>query len=470
MSDSYLSFGSPTPDDMQRIAFYEAAVQIGAHEGEEHITLERVAAKAGMPVHAVQAMFESDEALVSTIGDYLKERKARYIVMATSAASAQGVSAMQRLISLADGYFAYFEEEPELYHYVFERYGGLTDEELALAREGKKSGNQSLDILMGAITDFALECGAEIGVTTSYSCIAGQAVNVWSTVHGMGHLSLQGVLRHQHKVVRRYTFSTVLHTTLGAVADFFAKDGQIRVPDSYDKLLELAMSQAESRLDYTDIDFNTNDDDELLRKAVFEAAIDIVGEEGSEALELSKVAQRLGVTEARVARAAENEFVLRETLETGTDQEIAAGVRALIDSLPEGNTAVDRLRVFGVGYFLYAVSDPTRYNALIMMASGSVVPSGESVQHEEMSASYRVYTELACEAMKEAGIELTDYQVYIRSIIAWAGASGIAHLTALGDLKYVSFETKWRLFRQVSEVVIATFSIDLPEQSPALGG
>lgn len=346
-----------------------------------------------------------------------------------------------------------------MYHYLFENYGGVSTEELRASFEGRDSGNPSIDLVRFAASSFT----ESFGGTEDPEVIMRQAVTLWSTIHGIGHLSVVGILRHQHAVVRRYTIDAVLTSVLSSMRQALTGEDAVEVSPLLPQLREMIEQFEAGQPDYSNVTIDADTDEDTVRHAVMAAARTIVGSRGADALSLRAVADLLGISEARVVRAAENEFTLREHTEVTTDQELATHAGLLLSSLPEDATARDHLRAFAVAYFNYGVHNPVRFNAMIALASKSVVSTAGNGPKSEMSPAFQVFVDLTRNALAESGIEATDNQVYIKSMILWAGGNGITHLCAAGNLRELDLESKWALFSKIIETVIGSFADGLDE-------
>jgi len=164
-----------------------------------------------------------------------------------------------------------------------------------------------------------------------------------------------------------------------------------------------------------------------LRRALLDAALEQVREEGAAALSLREVARRAGVThaapyrhfaskEALVAAVAEEGFhTLRETLVAALDP--AAGPR-------------ENLGRIGVAYVRFAVAHPSHFRVMYGAGQGDAAPFPEMVEAGRGAFDVLVHT---VEAGVRAG-ELRDDPVPSLSLAAWSIVHGLASLLVEGKL------------------------------------
>lgn len=185
-------------------------------------------------------------------------------------------------------------------------------------------------------------------------------------------------------------------------------------------------------------------------------------------MSIENVAEYFGVSNVLIASLVDNDFVLRESVERETDFELEAHTLYLLERLPEGATAIDKLLCVAVAYFHYAVTYPERYSACIVTASGSVVPLSEGGEEQtQMGGSFALLMRFAREALREAVYEPEDRLVYIKNLTLWAGADGMCHLASMGKFRDIELEEKWSLYYFVTAVVLSSFAYDLPCKASA---
>lgn len=164
-----------------------------------------------------------------------------------------------------------------------------------------------------------------------------------------------------------------------------------------------------------------------LRRALLDAALEQVREEGAAALSLREVARRAGVThaapyrhfaskEALVAAVAEEGFrTMRETLLAAMDPDAGPG---------------ENLGRIGVAYVRFAVGHPSHFR--VMYGAGQ----GDVASFPEMAEAGRGAFEVLVQTV-EAGVragELRDEPIPSLSLAAWSIVHGLASLLVEGKL------------------------------------
>ena len=121
----------------RRVIILEAAVYVAGCEGEQAVTVESVADQAGLSPEAVSEEFSSGAAMLAEIPDFLDCRMSEYMVEAARHLP-EGNSGGDVLMQLAEAYFAYAQDEPDIYHYLFERYDAMDEERVCQFAKGEK--------------------------------------------------------------------------------------------------------------------------------------------------------------------------------------------------------------------------------------------------------------------------------------------------------------------------------------------
>lgn len=452
-----------------REVILESALHIGAAEGDEAITMESVAKLAELPVAEVRAEFPDREAIVHALPDYVTERKVKFLEETLDAALGYA-DLFTKLTTFTEAYYEYAEREPELFRYLFEKKAYVSEDEWRALLQGNLSHNRTLDLIYENISLIAAEEKLKVGSDVCFQTVARLSAATLATVHGMAHLSVLGVLRHQHSVVRRFNLREVCKALIGTLfkAAEFLEMPDVRSPmQEYRALLAGFVPDRDISLDISAIEDVQELSTERARMAVKERAIQLAAREGLQYVTIENVAEYFGVSDVVVASLVDNDFVLRESVERETDCELEAHSLYLLERLPEGASAVDKLLCVAVAYFHYAVTFPERYSACIAAASGSVVPLSEDGEEQtQMGESFALLMQFAREALREAGYAPEDRLVYIKNLTLWAGADGMCHLASMGEFRDIDLEQKWSLYYFVTAVVLASFSYDLPEEQP----
>ena len=145
----------------RRVIILEAAVYVAACEGEQAVTVESVADQAGLSPQAVAEEFATGADMLAEIPAFLDRRMSEYMVEAARHLP-EGNSGGDVLMQLAEAYFAYAQDEPAIYHYLFEHYDALDEEHVCQFAKGEKSGSPGADMALDVVKRFAEEQGAVV--------------------------------------------------------------------------------------------------------------------------------------------------------------------------------------------------------------------------------------------------------------------------------------------------------------------
>lgn len=99
-----------------------------------------------------------------------------------------------------------------------------------------------------------------------------------------------------------------------------------------------------------------------LRQAVIDSALELIAERDIQSLTLREIAKRVGVSQMAPYRHFKNKAVLLAVL-------AQEGFQALYDHLQEASTKrslapIERVRVLGVAYVLFAIENPVHYRVM----------------------------------------------------------------------------------------------------------
>ena len=104
-----------------RVEILEAALDIAGTRGEPAVTLEEVANSLQRPLSDIEEEFPSSSEVLEAMPNFLDWRLTSYMKKVVDHLP-EGAGAAEILKALAEGYFFYCQEQPELYGYLFERY------------------------------------------------------------------------------------------------------------------------------------------------------------------------------------------------------------------------------------------------------------------------------------------------------------------------------------------------------------
>ena len=322
----------------RRVIILEAAVYVAGCEGEQAVTVESVADQAGLSPQAVAEEFASGADMLAEIPAFLDRRMSEYMVEAACHLP-EGNSGGDVLMQLAEAYFAYAQDEPGIYHYLFERYDAMDEEHVCQFAKGEKSGTPGADMALDVVKRFAEEQGAVVAADGDISPleIGRITLALWSVIHGMGHLSVVGILRLQHAVIRAANLKQVDRLVVDALQYWF-KNKQIpqRRPIMNDArgIVEKVMG-SEREKPFVVPDNIEQMDPEEAKEVIIEAALRVAGRRGVDRRFFDHVAEKLGTSKGFLTTIVDNDFALREAAEDLTTTEMAKVFEDCLAALPE---------------------------------------------------------------------------------------------------------------------------------------
>lgn len=164
-----------------------------------------------------------------------------------------------------------------------------------------------------------------------------------------------------------------------------------------------------------------------LRRALLDAALEQVREEGAAALSLREVARRAGVTHAAPYR----HFASKEALVAAVAEEGFRTMReTLVGALDPAAGPGENLGRIGVAYVRFAVGHPSHFR--VMYGTGQGDPASFPEMEEAGRGAFDVLV-TTVEAGVRAG-ELRDEPIPSLSLAAWSIVHGLASLLVEGKL------------------------------------
>lgn len=171
-----------------------------------------------------------------------------------------------------------------------------------------------------------------------------------------------------------------------------------------------------------------------LRRALLDAAIDILREEGAHALTLREVARRVGVTQAApYHHFADKDAIFASVAEEGFIKLSAAMKRARDAAQAK---PLPRLRALGEGYVAFATAHPEHFR-IMFGAISNESEKGDAKERcpglaREAAGSFAMVLE-AIVAAHEAGL-LRKGDPNEHAVLSWAMVHGLSMLAVEGQL------------------------------------
>jgi AcrR family transcriptional regulator len=170
-----------------------------------------------------------------------------------------------------------------------------------------------------------------------------------------------------------------------------------------------------------------------LKQELLDSAVALIAEVGSQAFTLRELARRAGVSHnAPYRHFKDKEDLLGAVAAQGFDRLTASMTQAML----EGRTAVERLRLAGLGYVKFALSWPQ--HIVVMFET----PASHELRPEFAAAAGRAFQTLldAISAVQaEGGLPAGDPHAF--AIVAWAAVHGLAKLSSGGHLPFDAAQT-----------------------------
>lgn len=156
-----------------------------------------------------------------------------------------------------------------------------------------------------------------------------------------------------------------------------------------------------------------------LRRAILDAALEVLAKEGSEALTLREVARRLGVTSAApYHHFADKEAILAAVAEEGFIELVAA-----MQPPPAAKKPLAKLRAQGMGYVRFAVGHPAHYR--VMFGRLVDIPKYPTLH----AAAERAFGELLSSIVAaQAAKAVRAGDPMEHALLAWSTVHGLAML------------------------------------------
>jgi AcrR family transcriptional regulator len=171
-----------------------------------------------------------------------------------------------------------------------------------------------------------------------------------------------------------------------------------------------------------------------LRRALLDAAIDILRDEGAHALTLREVARRVGVTQAApYHHFADKDAILASVAEEGFAK-LSAAMRRARDAAQQ--KPLPRLRALGEGYVAFATAHPEHFR-IMFGAMSSESEKGDAAERcpglaREAAGAFAILLE-AMTAAHEAGL-LRKGDPGEFALLSWSMVHGLSMLAVEGQL------------------------------------
>ncbi|MCQ2502673.1 MAG: TetR/AcrR family transcriptional regulator [Saccharofermentans sp.] len=166
-----------------RQSLIDAGIKIINKEGEENLSLRKVAAACNVSHAAPYAHFENKEALVAAIKDDVIGR----FMSKLEAATAESATADEAIVAMGSAYVSFFSKKPDYFAFVF------GDQNIsAHLKPGKEREDDFAPFLM--LRRLYLAHLEEKGLERTAEEQEIELIRIWSMIHGMASIAcMKGV-------------------------------------------------------------------------------------------------------------------------------------------------------------------------------------------------------------------------------------------------------------------------------------
>ncbi len=164
-----------------------------------------------------------------------------------------------------------------------------------------------------------------------------------------------------------------------------------------------------------------------LRRALVDAAFELVKEHGPRGITLREAARRAGVTHAAPYR----HFADKEALLAALAEEGFVRLRSAIERVIEGVSALEQLEVLGVAYVRFARAHPSQFRVMF----GAEM--GDKRRYPSLMQADQAVFDMLCNAIRaaqEAG-QLPAGNPARMGMVQWSMLHGVAALVVDGQLE-----------------------------------
>ncbi|MDY6050671.1 MAG: hypothetical protein SPI77_09035 [Corynebacterium sp.] len=436
---------------IERRRLLEQAAIIVSKTSLLQLNLEALATSAEVTVADLRSEFGDEAGLIQALKRFLISRF-HYFINAELAKLDPAASPADRLNAASLGYFAFAQSESQNYGAYIKLpmdYRKLTDFDAELPDDVDEP---SLNLFTRLTRDVIVAGGGEKDTTA----LAIKALGVFSTVQGVSHLATIGILRHLSPAAKRQTVRGVFSTIWSGVKTSLVRGARSFYPEAFrGDAIYNPVPQAKEL---------ARGNDEQKVEAIFRGAIDAYAHGGLEAITVERGAEFAGMAHSEAAALIDGDARLLQQLETYLDNRDQAMIGSQCFVLPEEHqNAINFVKATGFGYVAFAVNDPIGFDALIAMASGSIVPSSFDVNSDDfdMGVAFSFLLDLARNAIQESGSQESSWNLYTVAIAVWAAGHGLAVLLSVGALRNLPIEEKIAIMSPVLDVVVEGLIVQL---------
>lgn len=424
------------------------ATEIVGVLGESAVSLNDVAARAGISLAEANRYFSSTEDLLFTLGKLMVDRLEEYNIAILSKLP-EDVSDKEYMRAIYWSYFMHAVENNEEFACLISQAAAKVPEE-SMVHEITYFGNCAATERMFEHTATTL---TNMGEDVTKEFVEAQTIVFWTAAHGVTQLTLTGLFRLLTPAIRKQVFNSCFEMMYrGMLVNVEAnRSGEFgKAPNFTLKAIDEIRAHRTIRKAPEDM----NETDMILQAATQQVAMF-----GVKALDIVEVANRAGVSTEKALVLYNSTDELRAALEDHLN-ELACEYLLLSERAygkpREQLTGREKVHAYGAGYFMLSHDERESFVALGRISSGSIVPISFETPSEDgvipMRAAYSVFVSAVQQAMSEEGGPEDPWLLFMNSAVIWAAMHGFSDLTAKGMI--CNFPDRWKY--QMSEIMVNT--------------
>lgn len=296
-----------------------------------------------------------------------------------------------------------------------------------------------------------------------------RTVAIFSALHGFAHLSAVSVIQHMSKPAKDHLVGTLANSLVTGIGDSLISGRALTVaPNGF--LQSIDFQPVPPAKDFPKL---TPDQQ---RCALFRGAVEIVAEEGVEAITVEAAAERAGLSLQDARTLLLPDRSLADQLEEHLESQAASIISQYVKLMPKDTPVLQKGKAIGLGYARYAFMDPIGFDVYTEIASGSLVPGSfhETEVKFKRGKTFNLLVSAARKAIVEGGGTQMSWALYESTVMLWILTHGISHALANGPMRTLPKQMKLDLVSPVLDIAIASFvrtlELELPgiEDSPVV--
>lgn len=213
------------------------------------------------------------------------------------------------------------------------------------------------------------------------------------------------------------------------------------------------------------------DDATSVRFALFRSCMELIQQEGPQALSAQAAAQRIGLQTSDFLPFLDIERPLMVQVEDFLNEAVYGTFMEQAKFLPAEIPPYVHGTMPGVAYATLAMTDPLTFQVLTMIASGSIVPVefDTKLGDFEMGDALRALFNIVEKNIVLGGGPADPWNLFETTVSLWATVHGIAMLTTSGALSELPRQLRIDLIRAVVDIsssgMVRRLNLDLPRVS-----